>query len=207
MYPDTVWSTEGDSPSFMYLRNPALNDAEKLDQGSWGGRFKTSKSANIKGMECMNSGAYNTHYMHGNTSEGSNAIKKWKVGYDNDFQARMDWAINSNYSSANHHPRIVINNNADEAVMYLNASSGSSVSLNANGSSDPDGDNLSYAWSYYSEPSSYGGSVTINNSSSSNATVQVPSNASGRSIHVILTLRDNGSPNLYEYRRVVINVQ
>ncbi len=191
----------------MYLRNPALNDAEKLDQGSWGGRFKTSKSANIKGMECMNSGAYNTHYMHGNTSEGSNAIKKWKVGYDNDFQARMDWAINSNYSSANHHPRIVINNNADEAVMYLNASSGSSVSLNANGSSDPDGDNLSYAWSYYSEPSSYGGSVTINNSSSSNATVQVPSNASGRSIHVILTLRDNGSPNLYEYRRVVINVQ
>ncbi|MBX2858878.1 MAG: DUF1593 domain-containing protein [Cellvibrionaceae bacterium] len=206
-YPDRRYATEGDTPAFMHLAQPALNDPDAVDQGGWGGRFNTSETANIGGMDCMNSGAYNTHYMRGNTSEGSAAISKWKSGYDNDFLARLDWAVNSSYSNANHHPEIVINSNSAEAVMYLNASPGASVSLNASGSSDPDGDSLSYNWSYYSEPSSYSGSVSINNSSSASASVNIPANAGGRRIHIILTLRDNGSPNLYAYRRVVINVQ
>ncbi len=36
---------------------------------------------------------------------------------------------------------------------------------------------------------------------------EIPSNASGKNIHMILEIHDNGSPNLYAYRRVIINVQ
>ena len=205
-YPDTKFATEGDTPAFMHLAQPGLNDPDKIDQGGWGGRFSTTKSANIQGMSCMNSGAYNTHRMHGNV-DGTGAITKWRTGYDNDFQARMDWAITSNYGEANHHPVVVVNGQAEEAVMYVNAQAGASLALSAQGTTDPDGDGLSYSWSYYDEPSSYNGSVSISNSSSSNATVQIPSGAGGRNIHVILTVRDNGSPSLHSYRRVVINVQ
>jgi hypothetical protein len=37
--------------------------------------------------------------------------------------------------------------------------------------------------------------------------VAIPSNARGKNIHIILELHDNGSPNLYAYRRVIINVK
>ena len=72
---------------------------------------------------------------------------------------------------------------------------------------DPDGDSLIYSWSFYKEPSSYSGSVSIKNSSSASSTVAIQSNASGKNIHMILEIHDNGSPNLYAYRRVIINVQ
>ena len=64
-----------------------------------------------------------------------------------------------------------------------------------------------YSWAFYKEPSSYRGSVSIKKSSSVSCTVATPSNASGNSVHIILEIHDNGSPNLYAYRRVIINVQ
>ena len=91
--------------------------------------------------------------------------------------------------------------------MEVSTSPGSSLALSADGSSDPDGDSLIYSWSFYKEPSFYSGSVSIKNSSSASSTVAIPSNASGKNIHMILEIHDNGSPNLYAYRRVIINVQ
>lgn len=49
--------------------------------------------------------------------------------------------------------------------------------------------------------------MSIENSSSASSTVTIPSDASGKNIHVILEIHDDGSPNLYAYRRVIINVQ
>lgn len=207
-YPNRKYATEGDSPAFMHLIPNGLHDPEKVDQGGWGGRFDTNKKSGIRGMSPVtNEAQYDTYKMFGNTAEGTSAISRWKPAIDNDFQARMDWSIKNNYADANHHPIAVVNGNSSTQVLYLNASAGSGVALTAAGSSDPDNNGLAYAWSYYDEPSSYNGSVTINNSTSANATVQIPSGASGKNLHIILTLRDNGSPNLYAYRRVIINVQ
>ena len=119
----------------------------------------------------------------------------------------MDWSVTSSYGDANHHPIAVVNGDTTRQVLEVSASAGSSVALSANGSSDPDGNGLVYSWWVYEEPSSYDGSVTIQGNSSASATVEVPSNAGGRNIHVILELHDNGSPNLYAYRRVIINAQ
>ena len=207
VYPNRKYATEGDSPAFMHLIPNGLHDPEKVDQGGWGGRFDTTKKSGIRGMSPVtNEAQYDTYQMIGNSAEGD-SISRWRTGYDNDFQARMDWAINSNYAAANHHPKAVVNGNTTTNVIYMNASAGSGVAITAAGSSDPDNNSLNYTWSYYDEPSSYNGAVTINNSTSANATVQIPADASGKNIHIILTLRDNGSPNLYAYRRVVINVQ
>lgn len=49
--------------------------------------------------------------------------------------------------------------------------------------------------------------MSIQNKSSKSTSVTIPSNAGGKNIHIILELYDNGSPNLYAYRRVIINVK
>lgn len=150
--------------------------------------------------------SYDPHYMYTDAAEGGSSISCWSTAINNDFAARMDWTINGSYSGANHQPVAVANGDTSKQVLQVSAA-GSTVTLNAVGTRDPDGDSLSYSWSYYKEPSSYAGSVTLGNSTSTAATVQIPANAAGKNIHIVLTVTDNGSPNLYSYRRIIINLR
>lgn len=43
-YPNRIWATEGDSPSFLYVIANGLNDSEHPDYGGWGGRFSLIRS-------------------------------------------------------------------------------------------------------------------------------------------------------------------
>ena len=208
VYPNRKWATEGDTPAFMHVYPNGLNDPDQIDQGGWGGRFSFTKKTNIRSMSGVKTETrFDPYTMYGNTSDGADAIKRWNAGYNNDFEARMDWSITSNYSEANHHPIAVLNNDTTRHVLEISASAGSNVALSAAGSSDPDNNSLTYKWSYYKEPGSYSGSVNVQNSASASATVAIPSNAGGKTIHIILELHDNGSPNLYAYRRAIINVK
>lgn len=213
VYPDTKWATEGDTPAFMHVYPNGLNDPDQIDQGGWGGRFSFKKKAGIRSMSGVTKiqkdgeTRFDEYLMYGNTPEKASSIKRWSKGYDNDFAARMDWSITGKYEEANHHPIAVVNGDKSRKVLEVSAAAGSTVKLDANGSSDPDKNALNYAWSFYKEPSSYDGDVKIENSTAASATVSIPSNAGGKNIHVILELHDNGSPNLYAYRRVIIQVK
>lgn len=208
VYPDRKWATEGDTPAFMHVYPTGLNDPDRIDQGSWGGRFDLMKKSGIRSMKPVtNEGDFDPYFMFGNSAEGASAIKRWSTGYDNDFAARMDWSITGKYEDANHHPIAVVNGDTSRQVLQVSAAAGSTVELSADGSSDPDEDALSYAWSFYQEPSSYKGEVQIEAVSSAAATVMLPSDAAGKNLHMILELHDDGKPNLYAYRRIIINVQ
>lgn len=210
VYPDRKYATEGDTPAFMHVYPNGLNNPEEIDQGGWGGRFSFTKKEGIRSMSCVkkeNETKYDPYYMYGNTSEGSEAIKRWSEAYNNDFAARMDWSISEKYSDANHHPIAILNGDTSRQVLELEASPGSSVELSAVGSSDPDQDNLTYSWSFYDEPSSYNGILSIKNNSSSIAIIEIPEDAANKTIHIILKINDNGEPNLYAYRRAIIKVK
>ena len=210
VYPDTKWATEGDSPAFMHVYPNGLNDPDQVDQGGWGGRFSLTKRAGIRSMRAVDKeieASYDPYYMYGNTSEGSEAIKRWSNGYDNDFAARMDWSITGKYQDANHHPIASVNGDSSRRVLQISAPPGSSIALSAEGSSDPDGDPLSYSWSFYQEPSSYAGTVTVENSSSPEASISIPSDAGDKTIHIILEIHDGAAPNLYAYRRIIIHAK
>lgn len=213
VYPDTKWATEGDTPAFLHVFPNGLNNPDKIDQGGWGGRFSPTRKSGIRSMSevaKINKEAepqYDPYFMHGNTEEGSKALKRWNKGYDNDFAARMDWSVTSKYEDANHHPLAVVNGDPSRRILEVTALAGSSVKLSAEGSSDPDKNALTYIWSFYKEPSSYHGAMTIRDNLTSSATVAIPADAGGKSLHLILELSDNGSPNLYAYRRVIIEVK
>ena len=213
VYPDTQWATEGDSPSFMHVYPNGLNDPEKIDQGGWGGRFSLIKQEGIRSMSEVHKikedgeTKYDTYFMYGNTEEGAQAIKRWSNGYNNDFAARMDWSITDKYEDANHHPLAVLKGDNSRQVLEISATANTEIELNAKGSDDPDGNVLSYSWIFYDEPSTYDGSVTIQNNNTSSVKVEIPADAGGKTIHIILEIHDDGSPNLYAYRRTIINVK
>ncbi len=207
-YPNRKYATEGDSPAFMHLFPNGLNNPDEVGQGGWGGRFDWIKKAGIRGMSCMSGeeAQFDPYFMYGNTSTGANDIKRWSTAYNNDFEARMDWTIKSNYAEANHHPVAIVNGDSTKQVLEMSAISGATLILNAGGSFDPDGNSLAYKWFYYSEPGTYPGTVNIQNSTTATPTLTIPANANGKELHIILELNDSGTPALYSYRRVVINV-
>ncbi|MBD8489436.1 DUF1593 domain-containing protein [Echinicola sp. CAU 1574] len=213
VYPDTKYAPEGDTPAFMHIYPNGLNDPEKIDQGGWGGRFSYNKVEGIRSMSEVakideySESKFDPYYMYGNTEEGIQAIKRWSNGYNNDFVARLDWSITNNYQDANHHPTAVMNGDKTRNVLYKTVTEGSTITLNAAGSSDPDGDSLYYKWIFYKAPSSYKGALTIKNSTSLKADLEIPSDAEGKSIHIVLEVYDDGEPNLYAYRRLILNIQ
>lgn len=210
-YPNRVWATEGDTPSFLYVYSNGLNVPEHIDYGGWGGRFSTDQVSGIRGMDFIEKNGkdetqYDPYFMHGSSKEGIEAINKWKQHIWNDFAARMLWTTTDNYSAVNHHPVAIVDDDNSLKCIYKKAKAGNSLIFDASNSNDPDGNKLDYKWLVYKDPSTYKGSITIEKNSASQCKVIVPSDASGKTIHLILEITDNGIPALTSYRRIVISV-
>ncbi|MBR0281024.1 MAG: hypothetical protein IJQ81_05440, partial [Oscillibacter sp.] len=78
---------------------------------------------------------------------------------------------------------------------------------------DPDGDMVSYRWWQYAEADAYAGSrdgsvrIAHTDGDPAKVTVTVPDDAaSGDTIHVVLSVSDNGEHSLTAYQRAVITV-
>lgn len=203
-YPDRDWAYEGDTPAFFHLIPNGLSDPSEVAQGGWGGRFERTEG--VRGMSCMKGEdqAFDPYVMY---NEPRESIRRWRSAIEADFAARMDWSVTGNYANANHHPVAQLNGNTTREVLELSAEPASRVTLSAEGSADPDDNELLFAWSFYREPSSYDGDIAIEAAGASTASVAIPADAAGTSIHVLLELRDDGSPSLTAYRRAIINVE
>lgn len=136
-------------------------------------------------------------------------IWRWRSAYQNDFEARMNWSVTTHYAGANHPPVARLKHAAGFTARH-----GEVVRLSAEGSSDPDGNALSYQWMYYPEPGTFtvssarsGAPIKIENADQVNASFTVPAKP-GRfgTLHIILAVTDNGIPALTRYQRVIITV-
>lgn len=211
-YPDRIWAAEGDTPSFLYVYANGLNSPEHLDYGGWGGRFSLDKTKDMRGMDFIEKSGkdetqYDTYYMHASTAEGIGAINKWQEQIFNNFAARMLWSTTDDYSQVNHHPIASVNGNNTLGCINKRAKVGDCLVFDASKSNDPDGDTLSYKWHIYDAPSTYKGHVALEGDSSDKCKLYVPSDASGKTLHCILEITDNGIPSLTVYKRIVVSVR
>lgn len=214
LYPQTKFLMEGDTPSFLYLIPNGLSAPEHPNWGSWGGRYDFYTPPYLKhhyAPELRPLWADATDEVEGKDSHWHSSNKatiwRWREAYQNDFAARMDWTIKP-YNQANHPPQPALTH-----PDHIEATAGQTITLDATPSKDPDGNTLTYSWTYYPEPSTAfistartPAAITIDNASSPKATVTIPKLTRPSDIHLILAVTDTGSPRLTRYRRIIIHV-
>ncbi|HEX2862652.1 MAG TPA: nucleoside hydrolase-like domain-containing protein [Lacunisphaera sp.] len=217
-YPHWEYLMEGDTPSFLNLIDNGLNSPEHPDWGGWGGRYelytprrqKWHLSAETRPI--WSNADDEVLGLDGHWHTGHHAtIWRWRAAYQNDFVARMDWTIKP-YQEANHPPIAKLGHPAG-----ISAQAGQRIELSAEGTSDPDGDALSYSWFCYYEAGSLalpsgrsGQPIEIRDSDQPRAWFIAPrphlTDAAG-TIHIILAVTDHGSPRLTRYQRVIVTVE
>ncbi|HWA28068.1 MAG TPA: nucleoside hydrolase-like domain-containing protein [Lacunisphaera sp.] len=216
-YPRWEYLMEGDTPSFLGLINNGLNAPEHPDWGGWGGRYELYTPRTEKWFVQPETRPLWTNAMDevlgidGRWHLGNHeTIWRWRPAYQNDFAARMDWTIKP-YAEANH-PPVPKLGHSDR----LTAKPGQRVDLSAEGSSDPDGNALSYEWFCYSEPGTMsfasarsGQPLEIRNYDQAKAWFTVPTGRVLRNgtMHIILAVTDHGIPRLTRYQRVIVSVE
>ncbi len=202
LYPTdtTHWAKEGDTMTFLYLVPTGMNDPDEPLWGSWAGRYGPNQDTPGKPY-CW---ANQTDAWNGTTNR-DNTLGRWAADLQNDFRARLDWCIKAR-AQANHAPRVGLNDTHGKDILRLSVRPGQTVSLDARGSRDPDGDELLWEWFVYSEAGTYSGAVSWTNPSPTQALLHIPADAAGKSIHALLAVRDRGEPPLAAYRRAVLQV-
>lgn len=133
-------------------------------------------------------------------------IWRWREHYQHDFAARMDWCVAESFAEANHNPKPVLNGDRSKRVLNLSAKSGDTVKLSAEGTSDPDGDEVQLSWWIYAEAGTLNGEASLSRSSGPSTELRLPQVSKPGSVHVILQAEDNGQPSLFAYRRAVVDV-
>jgi hypothetical protein len=204
LYPPKTWTApnphaalkEGDTPSWFYFLPTGVGDPSHPEWGGWGGRFRHAGRGLFRDAEDR----------VGDKASARATVWRWRVAFQNAFQAHMDWCVLSP-DEANHAPMAVLGGDQSRAIVTGKAEPGSTVRLSAAGSSDPDGNSLSYRWWVYREPSTCDRPVEIEGDDQTIAILHVPQDAIGKTIHVVLEVTDNGTPPLTSYRRFVLSVE
>jgi len=220
LYPERKWKYEGDTPAYLHLLPIGLNDPEKFTHGGWGGRFNLARTTNpptfnkrytegekeFHNFE-MHTRAKDTWHYKGKTYSSHYAgLFRWREPFQNDFAARMDWSLADSYEKANHNPVAAFDNDTSRKYVILKAQPGDRVKLSAAGTSDPDGDEVAYRWFHYAEAGDkpYQGKIAIENANRENAGFVMPGLGRNEEVHIILEVRDSGSPPLFGYRRIIV---
>ena len=183
-YPTYKWGVEGDTPGFLYVMPNGLNNPEDPHQCGWAGYHE-------RGM-CADS--LTTAW-----TSWQEPVRSISVGYKqrfypdelNDFMARMQWAAEG---KGNMNPYVVIPNDTINITISLR--------LDASKSFDPDGDNLQFSW--WQQPEIGKTKVKIEQADQPIATLRIPADAKGDTIHIICEVHDDGPYHLPAYRRIII---
>ncbi|RMF92602.1 MAG: DUF1593 domain-containing protein [Planctomycetota bacterium] len=206
LYPPKTWTApnphgalkEGDTPSWFYFLPVGLSDPEHPDWGCWGGRFRPSETNPRLWIDAQD--------RVGETTSARATVWRWRPDFQNEFQARMDWCVQPP-EACNHPPRAILEGDDGTAVLQRRVHAGEKVHLSAVGSRDPDGDRLEYRWWIYPEPSRYPKAAAVSIAQhDTEAEIDVPADAAGTTLHVVLEVRDDGRPPLVRYRRMILNI-
>ena len=228
-YPKYMFIMEGDTPSFLNLIDNGLDGAMHPDWGGWGGRYvflqpygethpiwtqggdefaRTTSQDAVEGVDG-----------HEHVSDQA-TIWRWRSAFQNDFAARMDWTVRD-FAHANHPPIVVVNGTSGSGPIFVDATVGQTIPLDASATHDPDHQKLSYQWFLYPEAGltgEHGASVDLSGAATFVAKVRAtsacrpmwisglaPCHGAGV-MHIILAVTDDGTPRLTSYRRIVLTV-
>ncbi|HEY1064845.1 MAG TPA: nucleoside hydrolase-like domain-containing protein [Pirellulales bacterium] len=192
-YPKFKYGVEGDTPSFLHVLPIGLNDPDVPTQGGWGGCFAWSVSEdNVTRCFTNDKGPASTACR--------DLMERFYPATFKNFAARMEWAEKG---TGNRNPIVSIDGDDSLQILVKKVQPGTSVTLDASKSRDPDGDSLTFQYWIASAAGSYVGKVEITDHRDGRATISVPADSAGKTFHVVCEAADAGPHNLVGYRRIV----
>jgi len=197
VYPHYLWGVEGDTPSFLHVMPNGLNDPDDPTQVGWGGYHTYNISPDSKTYAWTN--------WQKPQKDISDAYEKGFYPDEfNDFAARMQWA---DKGTGNRNPDIVVEGIPGIAQIKVSAKAGKTLKLSAKGTTDTEGDNLTFKWWQQKEAGSYNEAITIDSSDSMTPSIAIPVEAQGKTIHIVCEVHDDGEIPLVSYRRIILEVK
>lgn len=203
VYPTYKWGVEGDTPSFLHVMPNGLNDPDDPTQVGWGGYH-------IFGMAPDSTTYCWTNWQTDIKNKSDEYEHRFYPVEFNDFAARMEWAEKG---TGNHNPVIKIDGKQSIKPLHMTAKAGSTLKIDVSKSFDPDGDKLSFILWQQEEAGTYKKNVplTINTSGKRGktkqfATIEVPKDSQGKTIHIICEAIDDSPYQLVSYRRIIVEV-
>ena len=211
--------SEGDSPAFLHTIPTGLRSMESPGWGGWGGRYVRVRDNTWLDPVADPGYKYPEGRWYTGSAWGRTRLKKgiandaaltaylkplwrWIDAIQNDFASRADWCVKP-YDQVNHAPVVKLAHALD-----LKVQPGQKVSLSASGTTDPDGDELTYRWWQYQQADTYEGAIDIVNARKQDASFTVPGHGGkGKTIHIICEVTDKGTPPLTRYQRVVVEIE
>ncbi len=214
--------SEGDSPSFLYLIDTGLRSLENPTYGGWGGRFDDD---NPSLNTVVDYDPYTEQF------EASYTLTRWFDDIQNDFANRVSWTLTDDDSAVNHAPTVSVEQGID-----ITAAAGDEVTLTAVGEDQDGDNLTYTWWRYFEadtyqdseittevvDDDSIGmlldrtrqvgddeviDSIELTGADTAEVTFTVPEDAnSGDTIHMIVTVQDDGEHTLKHYQRVIITV-
>jgi len=207
-YPATIYIMEGDTPSFLNLIPNGLAAHRSPAFGGWGGRYRLAQPAGETRPIWTNDDDRVTGVDGEVYTSNQATIWRWREAYQHDLAARIDWSAGPERTAANHNPVALLNGTRGTEPLFLDVAPGREIYLSAEGSHDPDSrDTITWTWWVYPEAGTYSGSVSLREEEAEQAIISIPDDAAGTTIHVILEVKDDGTPALRSYRRAVLQVQ
>jgi hypothetical protein len=209
--------SEGDSPAFLHTIPTGLRNMESPGFGGWGGRYALVRENTwldpvpesgyrFPEGRWYTSSAWGRMYMRERypkdqllMEEYFKPMTRWLDVIQNDFAARADWCV-KDFSDANHAPAPQVVGALERTVRP-----GETVKLMAT-ATDPDADKLSFRWWQYGEADSAEAIVPIADADSRDRASFTAPNESGRTVHIILEVTDDGTPRMTRYQRIVFTI-
>lgn len=197
-YPDHNHGIEGDTPSLLHVLPLGIADLERPDWGSPAGTHVHGMHSGLSARVWMRPPAGEVaRYSEDLGRRCADAL--WRL-----FAARMDWARSG---TGNRPPQAIVDGDKGLQVLRRKAHGGETVVLDASASRDGEMDRLAFAWEQMILPGAWHEALQLAGSDGARVEMQVPPEASGTPIHLLLTVTDEGAGHaLSAWRHVVIEV-
>ncbi len=201
LYPKKTWTApnpngamkEGDTPSWYYFLRNGLNMPDKPQYGGWGGRFERKDNSKYY---------YDAYDTYKGVNNARVTVARWREDFQNDFAARMDRCV-LKPEEVNHPPMAVVNGILSKKPLIIKTTMNKRVTLDASASHDPDGHEIQFEWMVYKE-AGHQESFDSPISSGPIFDFEMPKIETGKEIHVILRVKDDGNPQLSTCKRLIL---
>ncbi|KAI1803963.1 DUF1593-domain-containing protein [Daldinia bambusicola] len=169
-YPQIIYGMEGDTPSFLWLIQNGLGYRDRIDWGSWGGRYNRPQAPSdwAGGIDTNHfvDAVENVVGLDGQQySTPQASIWRWRSAYQDDFAARMQWTLTPNFTQVGHPPVLNINGQEGPDPLIVKAKGNETHTFDASLTLDTDNlmdnSNLEFQWVLYRESSIFEADVQL----------------------------------------------